>query len=71
MLILLQDKRTLRYVEGAGSWTSEYKQARVFATGLQAILFCYENDIQNMQLVGGFADRRLNFAVPVTDERGD
>ena len=71
MIILLQDKKTLRYVEGTGRWTSEYKQARIFATGLEAILFCLDNKIQNMQLVGEFSDRRLNFAVPVTDARAD
>ncbi len=71
MTILLQDQQTLRYVERAGRWTSEYREAQVFATGLEAILFCFDNNIPNMQLVGEFADRRLNFTVPVTNARGD
>ena len=71
MTILLQNKRTLRFVEGAAGWTPLIARARVFETGLQALFFCLNHHIANMQILGKFADRRMDFAVPVTDLRGD
>ena len=71
MNIVLQNKKTLKYVEDIGGWTSKHGQARVFATGLEAVLFCLEHDIHDMQILGKFADQRMNFAVPVTDHRND
>jgi len=71
MNIVLQNKKTLKYVEDIGGWTTKHHQARVFATGLEAILFCLEHDIHDMEILGEFADRRMNFAVAVTDHRND
>ena len=71
MNIVLQNKKTLKYVEDVGGWTTKHDQARVFATGLEAILYCLEHDIHDMQILGKFADQRMNFAVPVTDHRND
>ena len=69
MTILLQNKRTLHYVEGTGGWTAQVELARVFDTGLEAISFCLNHQVVNMQILGKFADSRMNFAVPVTDLR--
>ena len=69
--ILLQNKRTLNYVEGVSGWTTKRQKARVFGTGLEALFFCFNHDIANMQIVGDFGDARVNFAIPVTDLRGD
>jgi len=70
MNILLQNKRTLHYVEGTTGWTRHAEKARVFGTGLEAIFFCLNHDIANMQILGQFADERMNFTMPVTDLRG-
>lgn len=70
MNILLQNKKTLNYVEGATGWTTSGEKARVFGTGLEAMFFCLYHHIPNMQILGQFADKRMNFAVPVTDLRG-
>jgi hypothetical protein len=69
MNILLQDKRTLHYVEGNAGWTTHAMQARVFDTGLEAIFFCFNHQIINMQILARFSDERMNFTVPVTDLR--
>jgi hypothetical protein len=71
MNILLQNKRTLNFVEGAAGWTAKHDKARVFGTGLEAMFFCLNRHIPNVQILGEFADQRMNFSVPVTDLRGD
>jgi hypothetical protein len=70
MRILLQNKTTLHYVESAAGWTAYVDKARVFGTGLEAISFCLNHQIANMQILGKFTDVRMNFTVPVTDLRG-
>jgi hypothetical protein len=71
MNILLQNKRTLNYVEGVTGWTTKHEKARVFGTGIEALFFCFNRHIKNMQILGEFVNARLNFIVPVTDLRGD
>ncbi len=71
MNILLQNKRTLNYVEGATGWTTKRERAHVFETGVEALFFCFNSHIKNMQILGEFANARMNFTVPVTDLRGD
>jgi len=71
MNLLLQNKRTLDYVKGLAGWTTKREKARVFETGLEALFFCFNRHITNMQILGEFADARMNFTFPVTDLRGD
>jgi hypothetical protein len=42
----------------------------VFGTGLEAITFCLNQQIANMQILGKFTDTRMDFTVGVTDLRG-
>ena len=69
MKILLQNKDTLDYVRSAATWTPSAASARVFATSLDALLFCLAHGIFNVQILGCCADPRMNFVVPVTDLR--
>ena len=69
MNILLQNKKTRFYVEWAGGWTAHAAQARVFASGLDAIFYCLNHNFADMQISGEFADPRMNFTMPVTDLR--
>ncbi|MBE0540545.1 MAG: hypothetical protein IH623_04080 [Verrucomicrobia bacterium] len=71
MNVLLQNKRTLNYVEGFSGWTAKHEKARVFETGLEALFFCFNRHITNMLILGEFVDARMNFTLPVTDLRGD
>ena len=71
MNILLQKKGTLSYVKGLSGWTTRREKARVFGTGLEALFFCFNRRITNMQILAEFVDARMNFILPVTDLRGD
>lgn len=71
MNLLLQNKRTLNYVQGLTGWTTKREKARVFETGLEALFFCFNRHIRNMQILGEFVDARMNFTFPVSDVRGD
>ena len=70
MKILLQNKRTLKFLESTAGWTPNQAMARIFGTGLDAMLFCLNHNMSNMQIVGEFADRRMDFTIPITDRRG-
>jgi len=70
MNILLQNKRTKHYIERDGGWTARAAQARVFGSGLEAILYCLKHHhCADMQISGEFVDVRMNFTMPVTDLR--
>ena len=71
MNVLLQNKSTLNYVKGLSDWTTKREKARVFETGLEALFFCFNRHITNMQILGEFADARINFTFPVSDLKGD
>jgi len=58
-------------VEGATRWTTKREKAHVFETGVEALFFCFNRHIRNMQILGEFANPQMNFTVPVTDLRGD
>jgi len=70
MNILLQNKKTLSYVKGLSTWTMKHQKAHVFETGLEALFFCFNRHIKNMQILGEFVNPRFNFTIPVTDLRG-
>ena len=71
MDILLQNKNTLRFLDDGSGWTRERAQARIFGTGMEAMSFCLHHQLANIQILGAFADRRMDFTVPVTDLRHD
>lgn len=67
MKLLLQRKDSLEFIESRGAaWTVHRGRAHVFAHGLEAIRFCYERQMADMQILATYADARRNFVVPVT-----
>ena len=70
MNILLQNKKTLSYVKSPAGWTADRENARVFETGIEALFYCFNRQINNMQILGDFINARMNFTLPVTDLRG-
>ena len=70
MNILLQNKKTLSYVTDLSTWTMQHEKARLFGTGIEALFFCFNRHLKNMQILGEFVNPRFNFTVPVTDLRG-
>lgn len=69
MKILLQSKNTRDYVSQGGGWTWKQGRAHEFRSGLDAIMFCLDGQVFDMQMVCVFADGGSNFTVPVTDSR--
>ena len=37
---------------------------------MEALFFCFNRQLKNMQILGEFVDPRINFTIPVTDLRG-
>ena len=70
MNILLQSKKTSNYVQNPSTWTMQREKAHVFDTGIEALFFCFNRLLKNMQILGEFVDQRMNFTIPVTDLRG-
>ena len=70
MNIVLQSKGSSAFIEDlAGGWTKDREHAYVFANGLEALVFCFDWRLNNMQMVATFLDSRMNFSVPVADAR--
>ena len=67
---LLQNKKTIAYVNDHSAWTTQREQAHHFGTGLEALFFCFNRRLKNMQILGDFYNSRMNFTLPVTDLRG-
>lgn len=67
---LATKQKTKDYVEEGGGWTACARQARVFASGLEALFYCLTHNFADLQISGEFADSRMNFTMPVTDLRG-
>jgi len=53
-----------------GARSSSSRQALGFETGIEALFFCFNRHLKNMQILGEFLNPRLNFTMPVTDVRG-
>lgn len=70
MNILLQDRGTLKFLGATSGWTPNHAEARIFGTGLEAMFYCLNHHVADMQILGKFVDRRMDFTVPVTDLRG-
>ena len=70
MNILLQNKKTLTYVMDLSACTTQREKAHRFETGIEALFFCFNRHLKNMQILGDFANLRINFTIPVTDLRG-
>jgi hypothetical protein len=69
MNILLQNKKTLSYVTAPSKWTMQLEKAHSFGTGIEALFYCFNRHLKNMQIRGEFVDPRFNFTMPVTDLR--
>jgi hypothetical protein len=70
MNILLQSKKTLSYITDLSTWTKQHEKARLFETGIEALFFCFNRHLKNMQILGEFVNPRINFTIPVTGPQG-
>ena len=69
MNILLQNIKTLTYVTDLSTRTMQREKANRFETGIEALFFCFNRQLKNMQILGEFVNPRMNFTIPVTDLR--
>ena len=70
MNILLQNQTTSNYVTDLSTWTMQHEKAHLFGTGIEALFYCFNRQLKNMQILGEFVNPRMNFTMPVTDLRG-
>jgi hypothetical protein len=70
MKIVLQNKSDSSYIATrGGAWTKDSERAHEFADSLEALFYCFNRRMKNMQMVARFADSKMNFSVTVTDVR--
>lgn len=69
MSVLLQSMVTSKYVEQPAVWTERPERAREFNGGTEALLYCYQQQLRNMQILGRFEDPRKDFTIPLSDNR--
>ena len=70
MKIVLQNRSNLSYVETlAGAWTKDGERALEFSSSLDALLYCFDRQIVDMQMVARFVDPTMNFSFSVSDAR--
>jgi hypothetical protein len=71
MNIVLQNKSHRGFIaDETGSWTPSSEKARVFPNCLNALLFCFDRRLPNMQIFAMFKNPEFNFVMPVTDDLG-
>jgi hypothetical protein len=70
MNILLQNRKTLTYVTDRCTQATQHEKAHLFGTGIEALFYCFNHQLKNMQILGEFANPRFNFTIGVTDLRG-
>ena len=70
MNILLQSKKSFSYITDLSAWTKKPEKAHHFETGIEALFFCFNRHLKNMQILGEFVNPLMNFTMPVTDLRG-
>jgi len=68
MNIVLQNKSHRGFIaDETGSWTESSESARIFPNCLNALLFCFDRRLPNMQILAMFKNPAMNFSMPVTD----
>jgi hypothetical protein len=68
MKIVLQNKSNLSYVENlGGAWTKDGELAFEFSNSLDALLYCFDRQMVDMQMVARFVDPAINFSCSVSD----
>jgi hypothetical protein len=68
MKIVLQNKANMSYVKNlGGAWTKDGELAFEFPSSLNALLYCFERQMVDMQMVARFIDPTMNFSCSVND----
>lgn len=70
MKIVLQNKSNFSYIKNlTGAWTKDGELAFEFSSSLDALLYCFDQQMVDMQMVARFLDPAMNFSCSVSDAR--
>jgi hypothetical protein len=65
MKIVVQNRRTNKFLTQDAKWVRQYDYARAFATSLEALRFCADQKLQDTDMLICFPGARANLRVPL------
>jgi len=66
MKIMVQNRRTNAFLAEDAGWVKELNSARRFRTSLEALRFCFERRLENLDLVVRYAEAgRTDLRLPL------
>lgn len=65
----MQNRQTLRYVQANAGLTRDETEAQDFGCGTDALNHCQLNRMLDMQILGIYPDKAMNFSLAVNDNR--
>ena len=68
MSVYLQSLNTDKYVAGPEQWTDRPEKARQFGGGTEALFFCYQHRLGDVQILGRFPNPRENFTISLRNK---
>jgi hypothetical protein len=76
MKIILQSIQTLKFISlpdllVPNEWTPVIERARPFTTALEAMFYCYRNDIPNMQIRVMYPDQLEDYTIGLTNNHAE
>ena len=63
MMIVVQSRRTNAYLTSEAQWIRRMDAARKFSTSLEALRFCVQRELKNMDLLVCYPGAKLNLRV--------
>jgi len=65
MKILVQDRKTNAFLTAEKRWVRQVDYARSFATSLDALRFCHETKLTNIDVLVCYPGAKSNLRVPL------
>ena len=66
MKIVVQERKTNAFLSSEAKWVRQFDFARAFNTSLEALRFCAERELTNIDLLVCYPGARSNLRVPLT-----
>lgn len=66
MKIVIQERRTNAFLTSDGNWIRHVDSALAFNTSLEALRFCAERDLKNMDVLVCYPGAKNNLRVPLS-----
>jgi len=65
MTILIQDRRTNAFLMGDAKWVKQLDYARRFNTSIEALRFCVERQLKDMDVLVCYTGSKSNLRLPL------